>query len=118
MNCSSRFKSTWSACRAPTWPQASRSRRAGPWPPSSSPARCGASASENTRRSAVDPPREDKMYRYLDIYWLMVRYSLIREMNFKANFLLWMVVELLWFMGQIVFIEVLFQYVDAIGDWS
>ena len=58
------------------------------------------------------------MFRYLDIYWLMIRNSLIREMNFKANFLLWMVVELLWFLGQIVFIEVLFQYVDAIGDWS
>jgi ABC-2 type transport system permease protein len=39
-------------------------------------------------------------------------------MNFKANFLLWMIVELLWFLGQIVFISVLFQYVDRIGDWS
>src|SRR5215207_5631592 len=48
----------------------------------------------------------------------MVRNSLIREMNFKANFLLWMVVELFWFLGQIVFIEVLFQYVDQIGDWG
>lgn len=58
------------------------------------------------------------MSRYLGIYWLMVRNSLIREMNFKANFLLWIIVELLWFLGQIVFIEVLFQYVDRIGDWS
>ena len=58
------------------------------------------------------------MRRYLEIYWLMVRNSLIREMNFKANFLLWIVVELLWFLGQIVFIEVLFQYVDQIGDWT
>lgn len=58
------------------------------------------------------------MSRYLEIYWLMVRNSLIREMNFKANFLLWMVVELLWFLGQIVFIEVLFRYVDQIGDWT
>src|SRR5260370_41560896 len=48
----------------------------------------------------------------------MIRNSLIREMSFKANFILWMVVELLWFLGQIVFIEVLFQYVDQIGDWS
>jgi ABC-2 type transport system permease protein len=56
--------------------------------------------------------------RYLEIYWLMVRNSLIREMSFKANFLLWLAVELLWFLGQIVFIEVLFQYVDRIGDWS
>ncbi len=58
------------------------------------------------------------MRRYLEIYWLMVRNSLIRELSFKANFLLWMVVELLWFLGQIVFLEVIFQYVDRIGDWS
>src|SRR6188768_613510 len=58
------------------------------------------------------------MMRYFEIYWLMVRNSLIREMSFKANFLLWMIVELLWFLGQIVFIEVLFQYVEQIGDWG
>ncbi len=58
------------------------------------------------------------MKRYLEIYWIMLRNSLIREMSFKANFLLWMLVEFLWFAGQIVFIEVLFQYVDRIGDWS
>lgn len=56
--------------------------------------------------------------RYFEAYLLMVRNSLVREMSFKANFILWMIVELLWFMGQIVFIEVLFGYVDRIGDWS
>jgi len=66
------------------------------------------------RRDAFPPT----VTRYLEIYWLMVRNSLIREMNFKANFILWMLVELLWFAGQIVFIEVIFGYVDAIGDWS
>lgn len=58
------------------------------------------------------------MRRYLEVYWIMLRNSLIREMTFKANFLLWMFVELLWFMGQIVFVEVLFQYVDQIGTWT
>jgi ABC-2 type transport system permease protein len=48
----------------------------------------------------------------------MLRNSLIREMAFKANFLLWMGVELLWFIGQIVFLEVIFRYVDRIGDWT
>jgi ABC-2 type transport system permease protein len=48
----------------------------------------------------------------------MLRNSLIREMAFKANFLLWMGVELLWFIGQIVFLEVIFGYVDQIGDWT
>lgn len=58
------------------------------------------------------------MQRYAEIYWIMLRNSLIREMNFKANFILWMVVELLWFLGQVVFIDVLFLYVDKIGDWT
>jgi ABC-2 type transport system permease protein len=58
------------------------------------------------------------MRRYFEIYRIMMRNSVIREMNFKANFVLWMAVELLWFLGQIVFIEVLFQYVDRIGDWT
>ena len=48
----------------------------------------------------------------------MFRNSLIREMSFKLNFLLWMLVEVLWFMGQIVFIEVVFAYVGSIGDWT
>jgi ABC-2 type transport system permease protein len=58
------------------------------------------------------------MRRYLEIYWLMIRNSLIREMNFKANFILWMVVEFLWFLGQIVFLEVLFGHTERIGDWT
>jgi ABC-2 type transport system permease protein len=59
-----------------------------------------------------------KLRRYAEIYWLMIRNSLIREMNFKANFTLWMVVELLWFVGQIVFLEVLFGHTESIGGWS
>lgn len=58
------------------------------------------------------------MSRYLQIYWMMLRNSLIREMNFKANFILWMLVELLWFVGQILFLEVLFNYVQTIAGWS
>lgn len=56
--------------------------------------------------------------RYLRIYGTLLRNSLIREMSFKANFALWTVVEVLWFLGQILFIEVLFSHVHAIGDWS
>ena len=58
------------------------------------------------------------MKRYWLIYRMLLRNSLIREMSFKANFLLWLVTELLWFFGQIVFVEVLFLYTDRIGDWS
>src|SRR6201982_3921774 len=48
----------------------------------------------------------------------MLRNSLIRSMSFKINFLLWMLVEVLWFVGQIVFFSIIFANVDRIGDWS
>src|SRR6202008_2888268 len=58
------------------------------------------------------------MRRYIEIYSIMLRNSLIREMSFKANFLLWMVVEVLWFCGQIVFFSIIFGNVDRLGDWT
>ena len=58
------------------------------------------------------------MRRYLEIYSIMLRNSLIRELSFKANFLLWMLVEVLWFLGQILFFSIIFGQVDQIGDWT
>ncbi|MEP6685999.1 MAG: ABC-2 family transporter protein [Verrucomicrobiota bacterium] len=58
------------------------------------------------------------MRRYFEIYGIMLRNSLIREMNFKANFILWMLVEVLWFCGQIFFFGIIFGQVDRIGDWT
>jgi ABC-2 type transport system permease protein len=56
--------------------------------------------------------------KYWAVYLVMLRNSLIREMNFKLNFLLRMIVESLWFVGQLVFIKVIFSHVDQIGDWT
>ena len=58
------------------------------------------------------------MRRYIEIYAIMLRNSLIREMSFKANFILWMIVEVLWFCGQILFFSIIFGQVDRIGDWT
>ena len=58
------------------------------------------------------------MRRYFQIYSIILRNSLIRELSFKANFLLWMVVEILWFCGQIVFFSIIFGNVNRIGDWT
>lgn len=43
---------------------------------------------------------------------------MVREMNFKANFLLWIVVEMLWFALQLGFIAVIYQHTDEIATWS
>ena len=56
--------------------------------------------------------------KYLAVYGVMLRNSLVREMSFKLNFVLWMVVEALWFVGQLVFIGVIFSHVERIGDWT
>src|ERR1700704_6335565 len=54
----------------------------------------------------------------MEIYSIMLRNSLIRELSFKANFILWMLVEVLWFLGQIVFFSIIFGSINQIGDWS
>ena len=65
------------------------------------------------------PRPRDRGLRHLgEVYGLLFRNSLIREMSFRLNFLLWMLVEVLWFLGQIVFVEVVFSYVGAIGGWT
>lgn len=56
--------------------------------------------------------------RYLSLYAAMWRNSVTREMSFKLNFVLWIVVELLWFALQLVFMSVLYSHTDSIAGWS
>jgi ABC-2 type transport system permease protein len=56
--------------------------------------------------------------RYLGIYAALWKNSVMREMIFKSNFLLWIVVELLWFGLQLSFIGVLYLHTDHIGSWT
>jgi ABC-2 type transport system permease protein len=56
--------------------------------------------------------------RYLGIYAMLWRNSLVREMSFKTNFLLWIVVELLWFALQLTFIGVMYLHTESIAGWS
>jgi ABC-2 type transport system permease protein len=62
------------------------------------------------------PPRT--ISRYLRLYGALWRNSVIREMGFKTNFLLWIVVEALWFALQLSFILVIYQHTDHIADWT
>ena len=58
------------------------------------------------------------MTRYLKIYAALWQNSVVREMGFKTNFLLWIVVEFLWFALQLSFIAVIYEHTDHIADWS
>jgi ABC-2 type transport system permease protein len=56
--------------------------------------------------------------RHLSIYLALCRNSVVREMGFKANFLLWIVVEMLWFALQLSFFLVIYQHTERIATWS
>ncbi len=56
--------------------------------------------------------------RYLTIYATLWRNSVTREMSFKGNFILWIVVELLWFGLQLCFISIVFAQAEQVGTWT
>ena len=56
--------------------------------------------------------------RYAGIYAALWRNSVVRVMGFKSNFLLWIVVELLWFGLQLSFIGVVYLHTDHIATWT
>jgi len=56
--------------------------------------------------------------RYLTIYAALWKTSVTREMSFKGNFILWIVVELLWFGLQLAFVGVLFSQTSTVGTWT
>ncbi len=56
--------------------------------------------------------------RYAKIYAALWKNSVTRETMFKGNFLLWIVVEMLWFGLQLSFIAVLYLHTEHIGTWT
>src|SRR6187455_782967 len=56
--------------------------------------------------------------RYAGIYAALWKNSVTRETMFKGNFLLWIVVEVIWFALQLSFIGVIYMHTDSIGSWT
>lgn len=56
--------------------------------------------------------------RYLAIYAALLRNSIVREMMFKSNFLMWIFVEGLWFALQLSFMTVIYSHTDKIATWT
>lgn len=84
----------------------------------------------NQRQNPQGPSRGDapplpgrangamRLLRYFRIYAALWKNSVTREMTFKSNFLLWIVVELLWFAMQLCFVGVLYLHTESIGTWT
>jgi ABC-2 type transport system permease protein len=67
---------------------------------------------------ALGRERQRGLPRYPGIYLALARNSVAREMAFKSNFILWIIVDLLWFALQVCFIRVLYLHTDKIGTWT
>jgi ABC-2 type transport system permease protein len=69
-------------------------------------------------RENVGSSRPGMVRRYFRIYAMLWRNSVMREMSFKANFVLWIVAEMMWFALQLCFMNVLYSHTDSIAGWS
>lgn len=58
------------------------------------------------------------MNRYFTIYSALWKNSVAREMGFKSNFILWIIVEMLWFALQLAFFNVIYSHTDSIAGWT
>src|SRR5579863_703360 len=58
------------------------------------------------------------LLRYLEVYSALWKNSVAREMSFKTTFLLWILVECLWFGLQLSFITVIYLHTDTVETWT
>ena len=56
--------------------------------------------------------------QYGAIWLAQVRYTVMRELMFKANFILWVIVDLCWFGLNLAFVQFLYLQVDTIATWT
>jgi ABC-2 type transport system permease protein len=78
----------------------------------------GPDSPEPTNHQLPITSHQPLLTRYFSIYSALWKNSVTRELIFKSNFLLWIVVELLWFGLQLTFIGVLYLHTDHIGSWT
>ena len=68
-----------------------------------------ASVWEATGKANPGQPFQMNFKRYLNLYDALWKNSVVREMSFKGNFILWILVEVLWFGLQLSFVTVVFS---------
>ena len=56
--------------------------------------------------------------QYLRIWLASMRYSIVRNLMFRFDTILWFLVEAAWMVVNIVLIEVIFGHIDSLAGWS
>ncbi len=58
------------------------------------------------------------MTHYLRLWLASVRYSIVRTMMFRFDFLLWSVVELAWMSVNLLLIQVIYDHTNSVAGWG
>ena len=58
------------------------------------------------------------MKRYLKLFYLFLRYNLIRTMMYKEDFMAWTMVSFGWLVFNIIFYQLIFNNVESIAGWT
>lgn len=56
--------------------------------------------------------------RYARIWLACARYSIVRTLMFRFDFVMWSLVELLWMTVNILLVSVIYRHTDSIAGWS
>jgi ABC-2 type transport system permease protein len=58
------------------------------------------------------------MKKYFSLYWAFLRASFTADLEFRANFAVRILTDIIWYVAQIVSFEMLFNYTENIGAWN
>jgi ABC-2 type transport system permease protein len=58
------------------------------------------------------------MSHYLRLWLASVRYSIVRTMMFRFDFLLWTLVEVAWISVNLLLIQVIYAHTDSVAGWG
>lgn len=56
--------------------------------------------------------------QYIRIWLASVRYSVVRAMMFRFDFLLWSAVELAWMSVNVLLVQVIYRHTDSVAGWG
>ena len=59
-----------------------------------------------------------KLLNYIRLWLACVRYSVVRSMMFRMDFITWSVVEFLWMGVNIALVAVLYEHTDSVAGWK
>lgn len=58
------------------------------------------------------------MLRYLHIWFASARYSIVRTLMFRGDFIVWSLVELFWMSVNLLTVSVIYEHTDSIAGWG